>query len=270
MTDHALRRADLQADAARLGRRTTDAAERRDVPGRVVASWQRSEAYGVSLEQVEPAFSGSWDEESLFAECGREVLDGLHETLADDPVSVMLTDAEGLVLNRRSGDHALLRALDDVHLAPGFRYSEREAGTNGLGLALADRVPTLVRADEHYAMSLCTYTCAAAPVINPLTGRLEGSVNLTTWSEQSGNVLLALAQAAAGSTASLMLVRSRGHDAPPAHRGEVRRVRTTWLEPGDGPAGAMSPVWTRALAEAERGVDAPGVTLAVGETGSGG
>ena len=53
----------------------------------------------------------------------------------------MLTDADGLVLNRLSGDTSLLRALDAVHLAPGFAYAERTAGTNGLGLALADRVP---------------------------------------------------------------------------------------------------------------------------------
>ena len=31
---------------------------------------------------------------------------------------------------------------------------------------IADRVPTVVRADEHYALSLCTYTCAAVPVLD--------------------------------------------------------------------------------------------------------
>ena len=79
------------------------------------------------------------------------MLTDLHRTLADEPISLMLTDADGLVLNRLSGDTSLLRALDAVHLAPGFAFSEREAGTNGLGLALADRVPTLVRAEEHYS-----------------------------------------------------------------------------------------------------------------------
>ena len=266
MNDQVLRRVEMQG----LAMRTSGAAQHGlQVPNRVMASWQRSEAYGVSLESIEPAFSGAWDDESLFFECGREVLEGLHQTLIDEPVSVMLTDSEGLVLNRMSGDHSLLRALDDVHLAPGFRYSEREAGTNGLGLALADRVPTLVRAEEHYSLSLCTYTCAAVPVLNPITGRLEGSVNLTTWSEQSGNMLLALAQAAAGSTSSLMLVRAQGHSAPPVKRGEVRRVQTTWLEPSAGAVDGSSNVWSRAVAEAEAGLSSDGVTLAVGEPGSG-
>ena len=44
--------------------------------GRLVASWLRSQEYGVSREAVEPAFTGSLDEESLFFQCGREVLTG--------------------------------------------------------------------------------------------------------------------------------------------------------------------------------------------------
>jgi transcriptional regulator of acetoin/glycerol metabolism len=106
---------------------------------RLRASWQRSQEYGVSVESVDPVFAGTQDQDSLFFECGLEVLTELHKTLAAEPISLMLTDADGLVLNRLSGDHSLLRALDAVHLAPGFAYSEREAGTNGLGLALADR-----------------------------------------------------------------------------------------------------------------------------------
>ena len=118
---------------------------------RLRASWRRSEEYGVSAEAVEPVFSGTYDEGSLFFECGREVLTELHQTLVNEPISIMLTDSEGLVLNRLSGDTSLLRALDAVHLAPGFAFSEREAGTNGLALALADRAPAVVRAAEHYS-----------------------------------------------------------------------------------------------------------------------
>ena len=187
------------------------------VPRRLLASWQRSEEYGVPLEEVEPVFTGTDDLGSLFFQCGNEVLADLHSTLAGEPVSLMLTDAEGVVLSRLSGDRSLLQALDDVHLAPGFGYAERDVGTNGLGLALADRVPTLVRADQHYALSLCTFTCAAVPVFDPASGRLEGSVNLTTWSRSSSDLLLALARSAASNTTALMVARSSGrHPAPGA------------------------------------------------------
>lgn len=238
----------------------------RPVPERLMASWQRSQEYGVSLESVDPAFTGTYDQESLFFECGREVLTALYRTLVDEPISLMLTDADGLVLNRLSGDAALLRALDAVHLAPGFTYSERTAGTNGLGMALADRVPTVVRAEEHYSLSLCTYTCAAVPVLDPITGRLEGSVNLTTWSQSSTPLLLALAQSAAGNTAALMLARSRGRRPRPAPRGEVFRVES---EPGGGTVHELSAAWTEAVARAERALRAGRVVAATGEPGSG-
>src|SRR6476620_1646754 len=205
---------------ARLRKRAEMAftGQQTSVSSQVLASWRRSEDYGVSLEVVDPVFSGSFDQESLFFRCGHEVLTGLHQALAREPISLMLVDADGLVLNRLSGDSSLLRALDDVHLAPGFSYAEREAGTNGLGLALADRSPTLVRADEHYSASLCTYTCAAVPVIDPVGGQLEGCVNITTWSRSSAGLLLALAESAASTTSALMLARSSGRTPRPATR----------------------------------------------------
>ncbi len=61
--------------------------------------WQRSEDYGVPLEEVEPVFTGTDDLGSLFFQCGNEVLADLHRTLANEPVSLMLTDAEGVVLS---------------------------------------------------------------------------------------------------------------------------------------------------------------------------
>ncbi|MGA8994672.1 MAG: GAF domain-containing protein [Nocardioidaceae bacterium] len=239
------------------------------VPERVLASWRRSEDYGVSLETVDPVFAGTFDQESLFFECGREVLTALHATLADEPVSLMLTDSEGLVLNRLSSDTTLLRALDAVHLAPGFAFSEREAGTNGLGLALADRVPVVVRAEEHYSASLCGYTCAAVPVLDPVSGRLQGSVNLTTWSRSSSALLLALAQSAAGNTAALMLARSRGRAPRPQPRGEVFRVQGATLEPGSGSLVSLSSGWTAALQEATEALTSGHVLAVVGEAGSG-
>ena len=238
-------------------------------PDRVRASWRRSEDYGVPLEGVQPRFSGSPPSESLFVACGREVLGDLHRSLAAEPVSLMLTDADGLVLDRRSGDHALLRALDAVHLAPGFSYAEREAGTNGLGLALADRAPTVVRAEQHYALSLRGYTCAAVPVLDPGTGRLEGAINLTTWSASHSELLLALARSAAGTTTALMLARSGGGTVRAPSRGEVYRVEAPRLEPGSGSLGGLSAPWTDAVAQVRAAMAAGRVVAVVGERGSG-
>ncbi len=238
------------------------------IPPRLLASWKRSERYGVPLDEVQPLFSGTYTDESLFSECGREVLAELRSTLASEPIGLMLTDADGIVLNRLVSDQQLIQGLDQVHLAPGFSYSEREAGTNGLGLALADRVPSLVRADDHYARSLRGYTCAAAPIFDPVSGRLEGAVNLTTWSDANSELLLALSQAAATSTSNLMLARSQGYRPRRAARGQVFRI-----EAGHGSGSELgpqlSPAWSEAVALTVEALGRGRVVAAIGERGSG-
>jgi transcriptional regulator of acetoin/glycerol metabolism len=238
------------------------------VAARVRASWQRSQAYGVSLEHVEPVFTGAVDTGSLLYECGQQVLEGLYATLANEPVSLMIANSDGLVLTRWCSERAIGRSLDKVHLAPGFYYAERNAGTNGLGLALADRVPTLVRGEEHYCSDLRGYTCAAVPVLDPLTGDLAGSVNLTTWADTSADLLLALAQSAASNTSALMLLRASGRRYRPAPRGEVTHVYPDRIASGDTDA-CRSLVWRDAIIQAQASMSAGHVVAVVGEPGAG-
>ncbi|MFF5585744.1 GAF domain-containing protein [Streptomyces hygroscopicus] len=235
---------------------------------RLRASWQRSRRYGVTPEEMQPVFTGAVDTESLLYECGHEVLQGLRTTLADEPVSMMITSSDGLVLCRLCDDASINRSLDRVNLAPGFYFAESNAGTNGLGLALADRAPSLVRADEHYCTSLRGYTCAAVPVLDPMTGELAGSVNLTTWSDSSSALLLALAQAAAGHTEALMLARGSGRRARPAPRGEVFQVYPGRARNGGGTP-LLSPRWTDAVAEARAAMTRGQLLAVVGEPGAG-
>jgi hypothetical protein len=235
---------------------------------RVRASWARSARYGVSPESVRPVFSDAVPTDSLFFECGAEVLGRLHGTLVNEPVGLMITDPEGLVLARWSADQDINRTLDRVHLAPGFYFGERTAGTNGLGLALADRLPSLVRADEHFVAPLRRYTCAAVPVLDPRSGDLVGSINLTTWSDASSDLLLALAQSAAGNTSALMHVRSGGQPARPLPRGEVFHVFADRLA-GAGPDPCPSRAWRDAVAGARQAVAAGRLLAVVGEPGTG-
>ena len=258
--------------AAPQGRSTPSFDARREtaaIAPRLRASWQRSERYGVPEDEVQPVFTGSVDTDSLLYESGREVLQGLQATLANEPVSLMITDSDGLVLCRLSPDASMNRSLDGVYLAPGFYFAERNAGTSGLGLALADRTPSLVRGGEHYCTGLRGYTCAAVPVLDPLTGELAGSVNLTTWSDSSSELLLALAQAAAGNTSALMLARATGRTVRRAPRGEVFRVYTDRVQRLDEACPSLSPSWTNALSEARMALSRGRTVAVVGEPGAG-
>ncbi|MEV0204563.1 GAF domain-containing protein [Streptomyces sp. NPDC050788] len=253
------------------GRRSEDGSGIATLAPRLRASWQRSRRYGVAPDHVEPVFTGSVDTESLLYDCGREVLQGLRSTLANEPVSMMITGSDGLVLCRLTDDPAVDRALDRVHLAPGFYFAEQNAGTNGLGLALADRAPSLVRADEHYCAELRGFTCAAVPVLDPASGELAGSVNLTTWSDESSALLLALAQAAAGNTSALMLARGShpGKAVYRAPRGKVFRVQVAGLADRELSEPPLSPGWTRALERARAAMARGEVLAVVGEPGAG-
>jgi transcriptional regulator of acetoin/glycerol metabolism len=260
-------------DAHLRGGATTPAAADPDLAVRAAAprlraSWRRSEQYGVSHDEVLPVFTGSVNTSSLLYDCASQVLTGLQSTIANEPVSLMVADREGLVLARLCTDPAIRSSLDRVHLAPGFFYAERNAGTNGLGLSLADRAPSLVRAADHYCTDLRGYTCAAAPVLDPVSGELVGSINLTTWSDSSSDLLLALAQAAAGATAGLMLVRSTGRPMRPVPRGEVVHVVAGHVAAGTGDP-CVSAAWRAAVGDAATTVAGGRVLAVVGEPGAG-
>jgi transcriptional regulator of acetoin/glycerol metabolism len=262
------RPAEVEVDNAHTDVSLTAGGEAAALPARLRASWQRSQTYGLTPEEMRPVFTGSVDTGSLLYECGHEVLRGLRDTLANEPVSLMITDHEGLVLCRLSDDAAIDRSLDRVHLAPGFYFAESNAGTNGLGLALADRAPSLVRAEEHFCTGLRGYTCAAAPVLDPVSGEIAGTVNLTTWSDSSSQLLLALAQATAGSTTALMLARGSGRRVRPLPRGEVFRVYAD-AEQDDDAEHPLSAAWTRRVTTARTALAEGRVVAAVGEPGAG-
>jgi signal transduction histidine kinase len=124
------------------------------------------------------------------------VLHQLADDLAAQSVSVILTSADGVVLQRVASDPTIMNALDTVRLAPGFSYAEEFVGTNGIGTALETGRPTFIRGGEHYVGSLGGLACAGAPIVDPLTRRIVGLVDLTCSDGQSDPLLFALARSA--------------------------------------------------------------------------
>lgn len=234
------------------------------------ASWDRSARYCVPTEAVQAPFVSDWPTDSLLYECGARVLEGLSLTLSGEPLSMMLTDPEGLVLLRLCADPTIVAELERVQLAPGFVFSEHAVGTNGIGLALADRLPSLVRGGEHFCAELRSYTCAAAPIL-AADGELLGGVNLTTPSASASGseLLLALAQAAAGETAALMAAR---HPAPPGRSSTARadhRASASQDLPPAGPDPCVSRAWAASVEAVRAALLAGSPTAVVGEPGAG-
>lgn len=94
-------------------------------------------------------------------------------------------------------------------------------------------------------------------------------MNFTTWSDARSELLLALAQTAAASTANLMLARSQGHRPRRAARGQVFRIEPLRQETGSGSLDRLSEVWNGAVLHASDALRAGRVVAAVGERGSG-
>ena len=91
---------------------------------------------------------------------------------------VAVSDAHGRLL-WVEGHPRTRRLAGRMNFVPGARWSETSAGTNAPGTALAVDQPVQVFAAEHFLRPVHPWTCAAAPVHDPRTGRLLGAVDIT-------------------------------------------------------------------------------------------
>jgi transcriptional regulator of acetoin/glycerol metabolism len=179
---------------ARLHFLTYDAFPAGDVRRPVLASWVRSRRRNLSADRIELPYVADPDLDQPLARSATPVLRRLHEHLDGHPISVILTERNGLVLRRLTADRQLARHLDQVHLAPGFSYSEQFAGTNGIGTALERGGPMHVFGHEHYAEDLEDLACAGVPIKHPISGKIVGAIDLTCWRKDAGSLLITLAK----------------------------------------------------------------------------
>ncbi|WP_420037356.1 GAF domain-containing protein [Streptomyces sp. cg28] len=87
-------------------------------------------------------------------------------------------DAQGRLLWVEGHTDARRRA-GRMNFVPGARWSESAMGTNAPGTAVAVDRAVQVFATEHFIREVQPWTCAAAPVHDPRTGRLLGAVDIT-------------------------------------------------------------------------------------------
>ena len=188
--EHFLASEEGAADAAGAAGATGAAV---DVRAAILDSWRRCQDWNVSADRVEVRYVGSANLDTPLVENARPQLQQLADLLSGEPVSVILTDVDGVVLGRFTDDGALRRKLDQVNLAPGFAYAERDVGTNGIGTALQRNSTVAVIGNEHYADGLADLACFGAPIRNPVSRKTVGLLDLTTWHRAATPLLAALA-----------------------------------------------------------------------------
>ncbi|MEU9860690.1 GAF domain-containing protein [Streptomyces sp. NPDC047971] len=167
----------------------------------VADSWRRSARARVSpdgaarVELADDELAGHREEHPLSA--AMPVIRELMGAYARDGEHLLaVCDAAGRML-WVEGHPGTLRRARAMNFVAGARWSESVAGTNAPGTAIAVDRPVQVFSAEHFRRPVQAWTCAAAPVHDPRTGRLLGAVDITGGDRLAHPHSLAFVQAVA-------------------------------------------------------------------------
>jgi len=188
--------------------------------------WDQAKALGVDPERGTAVVPLGGDEverrrrESPFAACSW-VLDALAELGKTTGQMRVVVDADGVVL-WRGGDREVLRRADELGFVEGACWDIKNAGANGIALALATGQTVKVCGWEHYVQAQHDLSCVAAPVRDPQDGRVLCVLNLTGTRPTVHHAILREID-----TIAMRLhrqLRTRGHAMAPAIISHARSV----------------------------------------------
>ncbi|ACL62293.1 sigma-54-dependent Fis family transcriptional regulator [Methylobacterium nodulans] len=154
------------------------------VPDPILRSWQRCAALGLDFgarPRVEPLtereLREAWERNDALRRRCRPEIEALHADAQATDSLVILTDANGLVLDT-IGSTAFAGRAAQVALRPGVPWSEAVTGTNAIGTALIERRPVEVHGPEHYFEPHRILSCAAMPILG-MRGETLGALDLS-------------------------------------------------------------------------------------------
>jgi transcriptional regulator of acetoin/glycerol metabolism len=110
--------------------------------------------------------------------CSKLEMTTLYQQLADPELAVILVDANGVIVHQVSSV-PFGEAVAADGLRPGAVWSEREAGTNGMGTCLTERECLAIYQHEHFYPRYTSLTCSAAPIFDE-RGAIVGVLDVTS------------------------------------------------------------------------------------------
>lgn len=148
-------------------------------------SWGRCATGGIDAQKsVAPIQSDKTHIEQL-THASSDLLDAasrsflaLGSLLNETGAMLVLADRDGALIDT-IGDQHTIHAGMDIHLGIGGVWNESVIGTNGIGTALRLGEPVFVHAAEHFCAGIRDWTCAGAPIRDPVDGSVVGVVDLS-------------------------------------------------------------------------------------------
>jgi len=150
----------------------------------VLASWQRSRELGVDPDAVLAPVDLEGDalEEYRQAHPLAAVMPVIRRLLVEDAAETDLLVAVSDELGRLlwvEGAPGLRSRAEAMNFLAGARWSEDLAGTNAPGTALALDRGVQIFSHEHYSRIVQPWSCTAAPIHDPVSGRIVGVLDVT-------------------------------------------------------------------------------------------
>jgi GAF domain len=198
----------------------------------VADSWLRSMAAGINVDASEPPITL---DQGLLNDYRAEhplsrIFPLLYDVLgkaAEDCDSVMAVADELGQLLWVCGRPAVLRRAEAISFVEGAQWDEEHAGTNAPGTALRLDAPVTIKAAEHFVRPVQRWSCAAAPIHDPVTHRILGVVDVTGGDDIGSPQTIAMIRAAARMAESEL-----------AYLDNVRQASVRSPAPGWRPGGA--------------------------------
>lgn len=146
------------------------------VQSAIAASWRRSLLYhGLDPEKSLPSdrvndatLQQARERLGRLIEVAVPTLDRLFGAVGRSGCCILLTDAEGLILERR-GLQADDTAFAQLGLWVGASWNEAREGTNGIGTCLAEQRSVIIHRDQHFHARNTVLSCAGAPIFDENT-----------------------------------------------------------------------------------------------------
>lgn len=163
---------------------------------RLERSWRRSRLGGACPEvPANVPFVPIGEEPPRLLIAAEAVVDRYAASLRDTATSIVLADRRARIVGRWTGSRDMTSVLEDAHIAAGFTFTEEAVGTNGLGTALQERTPVVIRGAEHFAEMLHPLTCVGSPILHPVSRHVAGVINIACPTEQANELLLPMVRA---------------------------------------------------------------------------